>query len=84
MLRWVEKVSSWGFKRVIPAHFENNVPATGRDFQRAYAFLTESPGKRSKPVSGPAPLKEDYFLLDVLSDVFTKLCVVAPPQVVEG
>ena len=84
VLRWVEKVSSWGFKRVIPAHFENNVPATGRDFQRAYAFLSESPGKRSKPVSGPAPLKEDYFLLDVLSDVFTKLSVVAPPQVVEG
>ena len=39
---WVKKVSSWGFDKFIPCHFDAPVKATGRDIRLAFAsFLDE-------------------------------------------
>jgi len=93
VLRWVDRVSSWGFKRVVPAHYENNVAATGRDFRAAFGFLRAGSGSGSGSGAGAGAgagragagaNKADYRLLDTLSDLFTALGVVAPPQVVEA
>lgn len=75
VLSWVERVSKWPIKRIIPSHLENNIKGTGQDFKNAFQFLRKT---RSVDQS-PGPLPEDLKLLRLLSDVFTKLGVVAPP-----
>jgi hypothetical protein len=39
VLRWVDRVSRWEIRRIIPSHLENNIRADGRDFRKAFAFL---------------------------------------------
>ena len=41
MLAWADKVASWKFRQIVPAHFEAPVSAAGRDFREAFAFLEE-------------------------------------------
>lgn len=84
VLDWVERVSRWDFKRIIPAHFENNVPANGKDFKLAYSFLAGGAGDRPAARSLARPLAQDNALLNSLSDIFTKLGVVARPLVEEA
>lgn len=38
---WVDEVSRWSFKRIIPCHFSNNIAATPSDFKAAFEFLYE-------------------------------------------
>lgn len=73
VIEWADTVSRWPVRRIIPSHFDNNIKATGADFRKAFSFLE---GKKG----GPEPLEEDLSLLSLLSDVFTKLGVVAPAQ----
>lgn len=83
VLRWVDTICQWGFTRIIPSHFENDVRATGKDVRLAYQFLLPQ-GRGARPAAGARGLREDYSLLDTLSELFTRLGVVAPPQVTES
>jgi hypothetical protein len=64
VLAWADKVASWGFKRIIPAHLANDLKATGKDFRKAFNFL-EKKGPRP-PVGDPGDVK-------LLSDVSKSL-----------
>jgi len=80
VLRWVDTISTWQFKRIIPSHFENDIAATGKDVRLAYQFLR---GEAKVAAGAAAGAKEDYFLLNTLSDVFTQTGVVAAAEVSE-
>ena len=81
VLRWVETLAQWGFKRIIPSHFENDIAATGKDFKLAYQFLM--PSSSNNRGATPSGLRADYSLLDFLSGVFTSLGVVAASEIEE-
>ena len=36
---WVNTVSRWPFKRIIPCHFANDIKGSPADFQSAFSFL---------------------------------------------
>jgi hypothetical protein len=72
VLDWADSVSEWDFKRVIPSHMENDVTTTPADFRRAFTFL------ESDTPLGPQPTDKDYFLLDFVSELFTKIGIIAP------
>ena len=76
VLAWANDVSKWPIKRIIPCHYTNNIRAGGKDFKKAFDFLD------SKKKSSNSAMKEDLALLDGVSDVFTKLGVVAESKVV--
>ena len=78
MLAWVDMVSKWPIKRIIPCHYANNIKAGGKEFRKAFSFLDSN----NKSPSAGAPLKEDLALLDGVSDIFTKLGVVAKSEVI--
>lgn len=59
VLDFADAVSKWDFKRIIPAHFKNDLKYTGADFRRAYTFL-EAGGE---PKGQPKPLEADLKLL---------------------
>lgn len=72
VLDWADSVSEWDFKRVIPSHMENDVTSTPADFRRAFSFL------ESDNPPGPKPTEGDFFLLDFVSELFTKIGIIAP------
>ncbi|MGK7932646.1 MAG: DUF4336 domain-containing protein [Microcystaceae cyanobacterium] len=43
VLNWVNQVSNWDFKRIIPSHFSSPLKATPDDFKQAFAFLEDTP-----------------------------------------
>ncbi len=59
VLDFADAVSKWDIKRIIPAHFKNDLQYTGADFRRAYTFL-EAGGE---PKGQPKPLEADLKLL---------------------
>lgn len=60
-----------GMKRIIPGHLDNNIPASAKDFSKAFGSLRSCDAP-------PGPLKEDLELLQSVSREFTKLGIVAP------
>ena len=73
VIKWVEKVSKWPIKRIIPSHFENNIQTNSNEFRRAFSFLYEKS-------DCPNPFASDIQLLSTLSNIFTKLGIVAPAK----
>lgn len=72
VLDWADKIAEWPIKRIIPSHMQNNVEASASEFRKAFSFLeTETP-------VGPRPDEKDFYLLNIVSDVFTTLGIVAP------
>ncbi len=83
VLRWVDTVAQWPMKRIIPSHYENDIKVqNGQEFRNAFKFL-DPPRAVPLPVSGgtAAPAPADLALLNGVSDIFTKLGIVAPSQV---
>lgn len=76
VLAWADAVAKWPIKRIIPCHYANNIAAGGGEFRKAFNFLD---AKSKTPSAGAT--KEDLALLDGMSDIFTKLGVVAKPEV---
>ena len=72
VLDWADLISQWPIKRIIPSHMENNIKTTSSDFRRAFSFL------ESETPLGPKPDEKDFFLLNICSDIFTTLGIVAP------
>ena len=72
-LEFVDQVATRfsGMKRIIPGHLDNNIPASAKDFSKAFGSLRTCDAP-------PGPLKEDLKLLQSVSQEFTKLGIVAP------
>lgn len=97
--QWVDRISAWPIRRIVPSHLENNIAASGKDIRAAFDFvypkkqissITRSSNRWLRPDNradvtsssdGRAAYvkEEDLKLLKLLSDIFTKLGVVAPP-----
>ena len=79
---WVEAVSKWSFRRIIPCHFENDIKADGKQFKSALQFLD----KKAR-VAGAVDKRKvqveaaDLSLLRKVSDVFTVLGIVAAKEI---
>jgi hypothetical protein len=62
-LQWVDQVTTWDFKRILPCHFDSPIVCTPQQFRQAFAFLYS---KDSQSL-----LAEDFELLRNLEQ---KLC----------
>ena len=69
VLQWVEKVSKWGFTRIIPAHLTNDVRAGPTELKDAFRFLEQPSTFPYSLVERRAPeaLPRDRKLLEDLS-----------------
>ena len=76
VLNWVENVSKWSIKRIIPSHLDNDIKASSQDFKNAFSFL-----KNSNSNNRPIPTDKDLFILNTVSDLFTKLGIVGESKV---
>jgi len=79
VLQWVERVAQWPIQRIISCHYQNDIKSNAKEFRNAFAFLREG-------VKSPTPkeLDGDFSLLNQLSDIFTKLGVVAEGSKAKG
>jgi len=81
-LDYVNRVCTrFDFDRVIPAHLNNNVKATPKEFREAFVVLQSDPKGQ---IIGQRPLGEDLALLQKASDLLTKLGVVDVSKVCDG
>merc|ERR1712216_1082786 len=67
VLEWADTVAAWDFDKVIPAHLEGPVPADGRAWRSAFAFLEDKGplDRLSSMLGGEVKfLPEDMTLLD--------------------
>ena len=78
VIDWVERVSKWPFKRIIPCHFANNIASTPAEFKAAFDFLLErkTPNQWIKYQKYPMPIPADMELLTNISSQLTKLGVI--------
>jgi hypothetical protein len=75
VLKWVNTIQNWKFKRIIPCHFANNIKTNGNEFRRAFSFLD------NKSYNGPKASPDDLALLNAVSDIFTRLGIVAESKI---
>lgn len=59
VLDFADEVAKWPIERIIPAHLENNLKYTGKDYRRAFTFLEAN----GEPKGQPKPLAADLQLL---------------------
>ena len=87
VMAWVDTVTKWGFKRIIPCHFANNVKASPVDFRAAFeSFLYEKETPTGKAIrifkgawNEPArPREEDVKFLSDVSKQLTEKGVLYP------
>lgn len=79
VLDFADKVASWPFTRIIPAHLKNDLAFKGSDYRKTFGFLEES----GVPPGFPRPLDAD---LQTLRDAEVNLVeqgaiAPAPPKV---
>ncbi|PSN19362.1 hypothetical protein C7271_07745 [filamentous cyanobacterium CCP5] len=80
VLDWVDKVSSWQFERVIPAHLDAPVATSPEEFRRAFAFLDQ--GAIGLEPLQPLPEK-DFQVMRQLEATLVKSGVTPPPKTLE-
>jgi len=81
VLDFADKVGSWDFNRIIPAHLRNNLRFTGKDYRGQFGFLEE----KGVPAGFPKPLDADLQLLrDAEVSLIESGAIVKPPPKVGG
>ena len=83
VLDWANKVSQWPIKRIIPAHFSNNLQADGKAFRRAFSFLesnNNTPATLNNGASSSDPMRGtgDMRFLESISQLLTRQNVLLP------
>jgi hypothetical protein len=73
-LQWVNQIATWGFERVIPAHFHAPIAANGEAFREAYGFLDPQQTTHS------ALPQEDFEVLEQLDQVLVSSKAVPPAK----
>ena len=53
MRAWVNRVCSWSFSRIIPAHLQGTIDASPREFKAAFGFLDTSSGVKAPAAPFP-------------------------------
>ena len=101
VLAFVEKVSKWPIRRIIPGHLNNNIIINNsREFSNAFNFLRSKKTDRQQTIPSSNILSlflnkkkdeevhneseleaNDLKLMRTLSDLFTKLGVIAPSKI---
>jgi hypothetical protein len=71
VLTWADKVSRWGFKRIIPCHFEAPIEADGAQFRQGFDFLR---GDNSRLNTA------DFELIRELGEKLTKTGITPPAK----
>ncbi|ACK64180.1 conserved hypothetical protein [Rippkaea orientalis PCC 8801] len=69
VLTWVDQVSKWGFKQIIPCHFQSPIEANGSEFREGFDFLR---GKNQ-----PLPT-EDLALIKNIDNNLTRFRITPP------
>lgn len=81
VLDFADRVAQWPIQRIIPAHLQNNVQATGADYRNAFRFL-EAGGI---PNGQPRPLAADLQALrDAEVSLIASGAIVPSPPLVGG
>ena len=81
VLDFADRVAAWDIQRIIPAHLQNDLPLTGRDYRQAFGFL-EAQGV---PEGFPRPLKADLqTLLDAEASLVESGAIAPAPPAVGG
>lgn len=80
VLAFVNEVSKWNFKRIIPCHLGNDIKSNPREFREAFSFLEElGPiAKLTRGKSPPQALEEDCELLNDASKNLAEQGVIYP------
>jgi hypothetical protein len=73
-LDFADKVGSWDFVRIIPAHLKNNLQFNGKDYRASFGFLEV----QGVPEGYPKPLEADLKLLRDASVSLTESGAIAP------
>ena len=90
VLKWVNEVCKWPFRRIIPCHLANNIKASPKDFEKAFTFLKTSEKEDVKSISAvsggssksyASALDSDLALLNTASDILTNLRIIYPAKV---
>ncbi len=71
VLSWVDRVSKWGFERIIPAHFSSPIITQPSQFREAFDCLRH-PGYNAG--------NEDFQLIQDIAESLTKLGVTPPSK----
>ena len=66
----MDRICSWPFLRIIPAHLQTTIDATPRDFKAAFGFLTTTAGN---PITSLAPASVLGMLRSLQSEARTVL-----------
>ena len=77
VIAFVNEVRKWDVKRIIPAHFSNDIRvSSSAEFSRAFTFLESSNGARKRGTV--VPNEKDCQLLIDASDLLAKLGILKP------
>lgn len=81
-LEWANKVASWGFKRIIPCHFDSPIEATPAQFREAFCFLEPKTwvGTGLGENSSMSLPEEDLALMKQLNEGLVEIGVVPPAK----
>ena len=74
-LKWVDRVASWNFQRIIPCHMDSPITAQPLQFCQAFAFL-----QQHSPHSFYSLPEEDFQVLKEIDRVLCKTRLVPPPK----
>lgn len=70
---WVDKISRWHFKQIIPCHFDAPIQAESEQFRQAFAFLEEGhPGDY---------YEHDLHLLHQIDRILTRLRLIPASKI---
>ncbi|MBW4586916.1 DUF4336 domain-containing protein [Aetokthonos hydrillicola Thurmond2011] len=82
VLRWVDKISSWDFERIIPCHFDAPIEANPSQFRHAFAFLDKKSSSYVNPFATRSYLlpEEDFKFIKELEASLIRFGIVTPPR----
>ena len=79
---WVNKISNWQFKQIIPAHFAAPIKATPAKFREAFNFLNNENSYQKLYPSGYEQLfRQDSKFIKELEAILVKLKIAQPPPI---
>jgi len=82
VIDWVDRVTEFNFRRIIPGHLNNNLKSNPKEFKEAFGILISDP--KAEKIVNQRPLADDLALLQKASDLLTSLNIVDVSKVCDG